>query len=77
MRSFMRSGVHLWVMARLPDWCDEAALVHWVRDADETRSWSPRQTGLCDKRVGARGSITLRRPTEIRASRMSAELVFK
>ena len=39
MRSFMRSGVHLWVMARLPDWCDEAALVHWVQDADEPRSW--------------------------------------
>ena len=39
MRSFMRSGVHLRVMARLPDWCDEAALVHWVQDADEPRSW--------------------------------------
>ena len=39
MRSFMRSGVHLRVMARLPDWCDEAALVHGVQDADEPRSW--------------------------------------
>ena len=39
MRSFMRSGVHRRVMARLPDWCDEAALVHWVQDADEPPSW--------------------------------------
>src|SRR5215469_12990915 len=31
MRSFMQSGVHRRVMVRLPEWCDEAALVHWVQ----------------------------------------------
>jgi hypothetical protein len=39
MRSFMRSGVHRRIMARLPEWCDEAALVHWVQDANEPPSW--------------------------------------
>ena len=31
MRSFMQSGVHRRVMVRLPEWCDEVALVHWVQ----------------------------------------------
>jgi len=28
MRAFMQSGVHCRIMARLPEWCDEAAPVH-------------------------------------------------
>src|SRR5262252_10059540 len=40
MRAFMQAGVHRLVMARLPEWCDEAALVHWVQDADEPPSWA-------------------------------------
>jgi hypothetical protein len=39
MRAFMRSGVHRRIMARLPQWCDEAALVCWVQDASEPPSW--------------------------------------
>ena len=39
MRAFMRSGVHRRIMARLPEWCDEAALAHWVQDASEPPSW--------------------------------------
>jgi hypothetical protein len=39
MRSFMRSGVHRRIMARLPEWCDEAALAHGVQDANEPPSW--------------------------------------
>ena len=39
MRAFMRSGVHRRIMARLPEWCDEAALVRWVQDAGEPPSW--------------------------------------
>ena len=35
MRSFMRAGVHSRVMARLPEWCDEAALVHWAQESSE------------------------------------------
>src|SRR5215472_3375451 len=40
MRVFMRSGVHRQVMARLPGWCDKAALVHWVQEASEPPSWA-------------------------------------
>ena len=40
MRSFMQSGVHRRIMARLPEWCDEAAVVHWVQDGNESPSWA-------------------------------------
>jgi len=33
-------GVHRRIMARLPVWCDEAALADWVQDATEPPSWS-------------------------------------
>src|SRR5215813_4896915 len=39
MRSFMQSGVHRRIMARLPEWCNEAALAHWVQEASEPPSW--------------------------------------
>ena len=40
MRSFMQSGVHRRVMTRLPEWCDEAAVVHWVQEAEQSPSWA-------------------------------------
>ena len=40
MRTFMQSGVHRRVMSRLPEWCNEAALGHWVQDAAEPPSWA-------------------------------------
>jgi hypothetical protein len=39
MRAFVRSGAHRRIMARLPEWCDEAALVRWVQDASDPPSW--------------------------------------
>jgi hypothetical protein len=39
MRSFMLSGAHHRIMARLLEWCDEVALAHWVQDANEPPSW--------------------------------------
>jgi heme-degrading monooxygenase HmoA len=36
--SFMQSGVHRRIMARLPEWCDEAAVAHWVQDGEELPS---------------------------------------
>src|ERR1700737_3106262 len=62
MRSFMRSGVHRRIMARLPEWCDEAALAHWVQEACEPPSW-PEPIGFCSKKAGDRESITQRRPS--------------
>ena len=38
MRAFSQSGVHRRVIARQPEWGDEAALVHWVQDAEEQPS---------------------------------------
>ena len=60
MRSFMQSGVHRHVMARLPEWCDEAALVHWVQDENEPPSWPEAHRRL--QREGRRSRVIY--PTE-------------
>ena len=39
MGFFKLSGAHRRVMSRLAEWCDEAALAHWVQDANEPPSW--------------------------------------
>jgi hypothetical protein len=39
MRSFMLSGAHRNVMPRLAEWCDEAAVAHWIQGAVEPPSW--------------------------------------
>ena len=39
MRSFMRSGVHRRVMPHLAQWCDEAAIAHWVQDDAGPPTW--------------------------------------
>jgi hypothetical protein len=39
MRAFMISGAHRMAMRRLPDWCDEAALAHWLQDSAEPPDW--------------------------------------
>jgi hypothetical protein len=40
MRAFMHSGMHRRVMPRLLDWCDEAAVVHWLAEDAQPPSWS-------------------------------------
>jgi len=35
MRAYMLSGVHQGVMRRLLNWCDEAAVVHWMQDSQQ------------------------------------------
>jgi heme-degrading monooxygenase HmoA len=39
MRAFMVAGAHRHVMPHLLQWCDEAAMVHWVQDSPEPPSW--------------------------------------
>src|SRR5437763_11496997 len=56
MRSFMRSGVHRRIIARLPEWCDEAAVVHWVQAADEPPSWPEAYRRL--QREGRRSRVS-------------------
>jgi hypothetical protein len=39
MRSFRQKGAHGQVMAKLLQWCDEAAYVHWNQDSVELPDW--------------------------------------
>jgi hypothetical protein len=39
MRSFMQSGAHRSAMPKLPEWCDEASVVHWTQDSTEPPTW--------------------------------------
>jgi SpoVK/Ycf46/Vps4 family AAA+-type ATPase len=73
MRSFMRSGVHRRIMARLAEWCDEAAVVHWVQDGEEPPSWPEAHRRL--QREGRRSRVSYpseaQRRFEIREPRTS------
>jgi hypothetical protein len=79
MRSFMRSGAHRRVMPHLSQWCDEAALAHWVQDAVEPPSWQEAHRRL--QQDGRRSRVNhpsdAHRRFEIRHLRTSGELTFK
>jgi hypothetical protein len=79
MRSFMQSGVHRRIMARLPEWCDEAAVLHWVQDGDEAPSWAEAHRRL--QQEGRRSRVSnpseAQRRFEIRGPRKGAGVVFK
>ena len=78
-RSFMRSGVHRRNMARLPEWCDEAALAHWVQDDNEPASGAEAHRRL--QKEGRRSRVDhpsdAQRRFEIREPRKSSGLVFR
>jgi hypothetical protein len=78
MRSFMQSGVHRRIMARLADWCDEAALVHWVQNAEEPPSWAEAHRRL--QQEGRRSRVShpteAHRRFEIREPRAGGGVVF-
>lgn len=79
MRSFMQSGVHRRIMARLPEWCDEAALVHWVQEAEAPPSWAEAHRRLQGE--GRRSRVShpteAQRRFEIPEPRTSAGVTFK
>jgi hypothetical protein len=74
MRSFMQSGVHRRIIARLPEWRDEAALVHWVQDDKEPPSWAEahRRLELEGRRSRVNHPTAAQRRFEIREPRTSA-----
>lgn len=39
MRAFMMAPPHRKAMARLPEWCDEAAVVHWEQKEAKLPDW--------------------------------------
>jgi heme-degrading monooxygenase HmoA len=79
MRSFMRSGVHRRIMARLPEWCDEAALVHWVQDGEAAPSWAEAHRRLQEE--GRRSRVNhpteAQRQFEIQEPRTGGAVAFK
>jgi heme-degrading monooxygenase HmoA len=79
MRSFMLSGVHRRIMARLPECCNEAAVVHWVQDADEPPSWLEAHRRL--QKEGRRSRVSnpseAQRRFEIREPRTGDGVAFK
>ena len=79
MRSFMLSGVHREVMGHLVEWCDEAALAHWVQDANEPPSWTDAHRRF--QQEGRRSRVNhpseAQRRFEIREPRTSSRLVSK
>ena len=79
MRSFMQSGVHRRIMAWLPEWCDEAAVVHWVQDTNEPPSWPEAYRRL--QKEGRRSRVShpteAQRRFEIREPRMGGGVAFK
>jgi quinol monooxygenase YgiN len=79
MRAFMQSGAHRRVMARLPEWCDEAAIVHWGQDTEEAPSWTEAHRRL--KQEGRRSRVSdpseTHRRFEFPERRAGGEVVFK
>lgn len=39
MKNFMLAGPHRVAMRKLLEWCDEAALVHWLQEARDLPEW--------------------------------------
>jgi hypothetical protein len=39
MKAFMLAGAHRGVMRKLLEWCDEAALVHWEQESQDSPDW--------------------------------------
>ena len=39
MRSFMMAPPHRHAMAKLPNWCDEASVVHWMQESAALPDW--------------------------------------
>jgi hypothetical protein len=56
MRNYMTTGSHRKAMPRLPDWCDEASVVHWIHPDSSLPSWIE-----ADKRMRENG-----RPSKVR-----------
>ncbi|HUA16869.1 MAG TPA: DUF3291 domain-containing protein [Verrucomicrobiae bacterium] len=50
MKAFMMAGAHRSVMRSLLEWCDEAALVHWLQDSSQPPAW-----GEAHRRLQAEG----------------------
>ena len=55
MKQFIISGSHGKAMRKLPEWCDEAAVVHWTQDTAELPTWREAYERL--KKDGRRSKV--------------------
>jgi len=55
MKAFMLAGIHRRAMRKLPNWCDEAALVHWAQDGNDLPTWGDACVRL--EREGRRSKV--------------------
>ncbi len=53
MRAFRNGPAHRAAMQRLPDWCDEAAYVHWLQEDAGLPDWA-----AASKRLLTEGKLT-------------------
>lgn len=60
MRSYMLSAPHSQAMRKLPQWCDEAAVVHWTQESSQLPSWEDAHRRLQQDGRASR----VNRPTE-------------
>ena len=49
MRAFMSSGTHRRAMLKLPDWCDEASVVHWTQETTDLPDWQQAHRRMVDE----------------------------
>lgn len=70
MKAFRGRSPHREIMAKLPHWCDEAAVGHWIHQGDELPSW---EAGV--ERLAAEGRLSrvLHPSAEQKAGRISVE----
>jgi hypothetical protein len=68
MRAFMFAPAHRRVMPKLLQWCDEAAVTHWLQDSSEPPSWRE-SIAACSRRGEPPRSIILRRRNCVLKSR--------
>lgn len=49
MRAFILAPTHRAVMPKLLQWCDEAAVIHWLQETSEPPSWQEVHRRLLDE----------------------------
>ena len=72
MKKFMTSGAHGKAMRKLIEWCDEAAVVHWVQDNAALPTW-PEAYQRLKKDGRLEGKSFLRRTPGLRISPAASE----
>jgi hypothetical protein len=49
MNAYRTSGAHRQAMPKLLNWCDEAAVVHWIQESAEIPEWQQTEQHMTEK----------------------------